>query len=270
MLFEYDGALLHFRADAGTADLLGRDVMDEFLRDYPLAPHRGIVSGRAILDAAVVHVRDLTADPDRSEAMRALPYRSQISVPLLRDGRPIGVLTSASPRVDSFNQAQVELLKTFAEQAVIAITSAETYRALQTRTAELAERNTAFAERIDHQSATIDVLKAMSASAGDARPALETIAQRARALCGALGAVVYSVDGPMMDQIVYHRPDLPAEQLHELRGRFPRPIAGATMAPAITERRILHIRDMELSWPGASEGARRFCEIRHLGAAVAR
>ena len=67
MLFEYDGERVHFRADAGTADLLGRDVLDALLQSYPMAPHRGTVGFRAILDAKVVHVRDFADDPDRSE-----------------------------------------------------------------------------------------------------------------------------------------------------------------------------------------------------------
>ena len=75
----------------------------------------------------------------------------------------------------------MELLKTFAEQAVIAVGSAETYRALQERTAALAQRNSEFGERIEHQSATIDVLKEMSASPDDPQPVFEKIVQRARA-----------------------------------------------------------------------------------------
>ena len=78
----------------------------------------------------------------------------------------------------------MELLQTFAEQAVIAIGSAETYRALQERTAALAQRNSEYGERIEHQSATIDVLKAMSASPGDTQPVFDLIAERVRAVCG--------------------------------------------------------------------------------------
>jgi GAF domain-containing protein len=144
----------------------------------------------------------------------------------------------------------------------------ETIADLRTEIAALrAERDEAltrhesdYSERIAHQAATIDVLKAMSASPGDARPALETIARRAWALCGAQGVFVYSVDGPMIDIVVYHRPDLTAEQLQELQAwfsRWPRPVAGVAMAPAVTERRILHIRDID-AWPRASEMARRF------------
>ena len=68
------------------------------------------------------------------------------------------------PRPGISPPRQVELLQTFAEQAVIAISSAETYRELQARTAALAARNSEYGERIEQQSATIDVLKAMSAS----------------------------------------------------------------------------------------------------------
>jgi GAF domain-containing protein len=79
----------------------------------------------------------------------------------------IGALAMGSRERGGFSDTQVELLKTFAEQAVIAIGSAETWRALRDRTTELAERNTAFAERIEQQVATIDVLKVMAASPGD-------------------------------------------------------------------------------------------------------
>ena len=92
----------------------------------------------------------------------------------------------------------MELLRTFAEQAVIAITSAETYRALQERTAALAERNSEYGERIEQQSATIDVLKVMSSSPGDAQPVFELIARRALEFCGAAGARLVEFDGVLL------------------------------------------------------------------------
>ena len=80
----------------------------------------------------------------------------------------------------------MELLRTFAEQAVIAVGSAETYRELQTRTAALAQRNSEYGERIEHQSATIDVLKVMSASPGDAQPVFDLIVRRAQEFCNGM------------------------------------------------------------------------------------
>ena len=106
--------------------------------------------------------------------------RSVVGVPMLRAGTPIGAIALGRRVPGDFTATQVELLRTFAEQAVIAIGSAETYRELQERTAALAARNSEYGERIEQQAATIDVLKVMSASPGDARPVFELIVERAR------------------------------------------------------------------------------------------
>ena len=101
-----------------------------------------------------------------------------------------------TPRAGRFGETQVALLQTFAEQAVIAIGSAETYRELQERTAALAERNSEYGEQIEHQSATIDVLKVMSASPGDAQPVFELIAATGAAIVRGDGAsVLFEFDG---------------------------------------------------------------------------
>ena len=92
----------------------------------------------------------------------------------------------------------MELLRTFAEQAVIAVTGADTYRELQERTAALAQRNSEFGERIEHQSATIDVLKVMSASPSDARPVFQLIVDRARTFCGADHAMTALLEGDLL------------------------------------------------------------------------
>src|SRR3984957_10586425 len=69
---------------------------------------------------------------------------------------------------------------------------------LTARTAELAERNSEFGERIDHQAATIDVLKAMSASPGDAQPVFDLIVRRANQLCNGAGAALFEFDGTLV------------------------------------------------------------------------
>ena len=84
-------------------------------------------------------------------------------MPLLREGQVIGVIVLSRVEPGGFTDSQVELLQTFAEQAVIAIRSAETYPRVAGTTAALAQRNSEFGERIEQQAATIDVLKAMSA-----------------------------------------------------------------------------------------------------------
>ena len=106
--------------------------------------------------------------------------RTVLGVPLLREGEVLGTINLARKRVQAYTERQIELVRTFADQAVIAIENARLLGELQQRTDELAARNSEFGERIEHQSATIDVLKVMSASPGDPQPVFDLMAGRAR------------------------------------------------------------------------------------------
>ncbi len=172
--YEYDGELVHFRAWRGFSDA----QLEAVRRQFPRRPSRATVAERAILEGRVVYVRDYAADPDIAPATRELGLGSVLAVPLLRDGKAIGTINWASPRADGFTDAQIELLKTFAEQAVIAIGTTATFRALQDRTRDLAES-------LEMQSATADVLKAISRSAFDLDAVLDTLTRSAATLCAA-------------------------------------------------------------------------------------
>ena len=163
----------------------------------------------------------------------------------MRDDVVIGVIALSGER-GGFCDSQVELLQTFAEQAVIAITSAETYRALEERTAALAQRNTEYGERIEHQAATIDVLKAMSASPGDPQPVFDLIVDRARDLCDAYGATVFEFDGTEIHwRAATGVSDDPAVRV-AYEAQFPMvPSRGWAFGRAILDRRIIRIDDME-------------------------
>ena len=164
------------------------DADEAYERLFPMVPTRGSITCRAILDRQTIHVRDMATVPGVSAAVRNLGYKSQISLPLLRDGAAIGAVSMTSGEIGGFTDSQVALLQTFAEQAVIAITSAETYRELQQRTGDLQES-------LEYQTATSDVLKVISRSTFDIQPVFETIVETAARLCDADIAIITNREG---------------------------------------------------------------------------
>ena len=122
-----DGDLLRLNATSG----MTAARTQEFATAYPLPVSQAFAGGRAILTRDTVQVPDTQADPGFAQRGTNAWHRSVLAVPLLRAGVPIGAIGLGRSTPGAFSAAQVELLKTFAEQAVIAIGSAETYRALQ-------------------------------------------------------------------------------------------------------------------------------------------
>ena len=115
-LFEYDGTLVHRRTRSRTAWFADPTAWAAYDAGWPRVPDRGSLSCRAILDGTILHVRDMDAEPGVSAEIRALGQKSQVVIPLMRDGRAIGAITTSSPRVDGISETQIELLKTFAER----------------------------------------------------------------------------------------------------------------------------------------------------------
>jgi len=132
---EFDGSLLHWRAATGISE--DPAVREAAKAAFPTPPTPDMAAGRAILDRAIVHLRDHETEPGLRRF--SLTVKSSVVVPLMRGGVPIGTLHMGSRERGGFSDTQIELLKTFAEQAVIAISSAETYRALESRTRELSQ-----------------------------------------------------------------------------------------------------------------------------------
>ena len=113
----------------------------EYVKDIPIEAERGSAFGRALLDGGVVHIPDVKADPEYTltEAQRLGDYRTVLTVPMLREGVPIGVLSLTRSEVRPFTDKQIELATTFADQAAIAIENVRLFERVEARTRELAK-----------------------------------------------------------------------------------------------------------------------------------
>src|SRR5262249_42023136 len=152
----------------------------EYVAHYPLRAGRDTVVGRVLLEGAVAHIPDVLADPEYRffEGQKLGGYRTALGVPLLREGTPIGVIILTRPTVRPFSDQEIELVNTFADQAVIAIENVRLFDEVQARTDELSES-------LQQQTATADVLKVISRSAFDLKSVLQTLVESAGHLCGA-------------------------------------------------------------------------------------
>ena len=165
----FDGSLIHPVAYYGWT---GEEI-EAVQRDYPRPPGTESTTGRAILTGDVVHVPDTSIDREYGleSVLQTIRMRTGLSVPILQDGNPVGAITVARREVAPFSQAQIDLLKIFADQAVIAIENARL----------IAETR----EALEQQTATAEVLGVINSSPGDLKPVFDAILEKAHTLCNA-------------------------------------------------------------------------------------
>jgi GAF domain-containing protein len=175
VIFRLDGGIYRFAA--------GYSVIPAYLeieRRSPISPGPGTLVGRAAATRQVVRIDDAWTDPlyEKKEEAKLGKHRSMIGVPLMRAGEPIGVIGLSRSRVDPFSEREIELVTTFADQAVIAIENVRLFEAEQKRTQELTES-------LEQQTATSEVLQVISSSPGQLEPVFETMLENAVRISGA-------------------------------------------------------------------------------------
>ncbi|WP_141938225.1 GAF domain-containing protein [Bradyrhizobium sp. UNPA324] len=204
----------------------------EFLRVHPIIPGRSTVTGRAVLERRPVQVLDVAADPEYSlrESTTMAGQRTALAVPLLRENEPIGAIVIARRRVQPFTEKQIELVTTFADQAVIAIENVRLLEQLQTRTRDLSEA-------LMYQTGSADILRVIASSPTEVGPVLKAIVESACGLCEAYDALVVLRDG---DDLVIqaHHGQVPVVWSRRSIS------AESPTGRAIIDRRTVHVHDL--------------------------
>src|SRR5262245_52944216 len=209
----------------------------EYATNLPLMPGRGSAVGPCLLEGSIAHLPDVLADPEYAypEAQRLGGFRTVLAVPLLREGKPIGVIFLSRRSVRPFTDKQIELATTFADQAVIAIENVRLFDEVQARTRELSET-------LQQQTATADVLRVLSSSPGELKPVFEAMLANATRICEAKYGILFRYDdGSFYPAATLNPPPALADFLQQ-RGRF-LPAAGTALDSAIKTKKVIHIED---------------------------
>jgi GAF domain-containing protein len=193
------------------------------VRTLSFRPGRDTVTGRTLLELQTVQIADITTDPEYalSAAASVGKIRTVIGVPLLREGDPMGVMQLARTRNEPFTERQIELIRTFADQAAIAIENARLLNELRQRTTDLTERTADLTEALEQQTATSEVLHVISSSPGDLEPVFATMLGNAARICDAKFGNIFRWDGDAMHLVATHNTP-PA--FAEYRKRRPLPL----------------------------------------------
>ena len=228
-VFRFDGSLIHMGAMYGVTEA-EREASE---RTFPLPPGRTSATTRALENREVVHIPDVKTDPEYTPSLHV--FGTALSVPMLHDGVPMGAITVTRPHVERFSDAQIELLKTFADQAVIAIQNVRLFNELNERTRDLEES-------LEYQTATSDVLQVISRSTFDLHPVLDTLLQTAARLCNSDSGGVTVKDGDVFRYAAIY--GVSDELTDVLRQRPLVPGRDTVAGRTVLEGRVVHLADV--------------------------
>jgi hypothetical protein len=227
-VFRFDGELIHFMHSYGYS----REAIETLRHFYPMRPGRGSCAGRAILNGKVEQVPDARADPEypQGNVPDIMKISSIVAMPMVKERRPVGAIALVRAAKGTFPQRQIDLLKTFADQAVIAIENARLFEEVQAKTRDLQEA-------LVHQTGSANILKVIASSPTDVKPVLEAIVESACELCNADDAVVHLREGEDLRYGAHHGTLPVGFKSHAISRDF---VAGRS----VVDRIPVHIHDV--------------------------
>ncbi|MGH9202559.1 MAG: GAF domain-containing protein, partial [Vicinamibacterales bacterium] len=184
---------------------------------------------RWIREHGALHIPDIRAQNEFPAMGSLSDWRTILVVPLRQQGELVGVLNGRRIEVRPFTPAQIKLLETFADQAVIAIENVRLFKELQ-------ERNRDLTEALEQQTATSEILRVIASSPTDIQPVLNTVAESAARLCGASDANIRLREGDGLRSVANYGP-LPSIAVFSVS-------RGSATGRSVVDRRTVHIDDL--------------------------
>ena len=241
MIFREDGGLMYLAASNGASD-----AFVEYVKSHPIAPGREAATGRAALEARTIHILDIENDSEYRYGGHALErYRTIVAVPLMRDGKPVGVLTLWRHHVEAFTPRQIALVETFADQAVIAIENVRLFNETK--------------EALQQQTATAEVLRVISGSVTDTQPVFDAIVRSCRHLFAGKAVALVMPRGEMLESVAYAS-DNPDDHADSVLKPWPLD-RGSGAGTCILESRLVVVAD-------TAEAAKQFSRMPQLAIAL--
>jgi GAF domain-containing protein len=251
-IFRREGDKYHLAASNGFSP-----EYREWMASHQIEVGRQTLVGRTALEERTVHIPDVLADPEYAwaESIKRGGFRTMLGIPLMREGIPIGVIAACRSAVEPFTAKQIELVTTFADQAVIAIENVRLFDEVQARTDDLRES-------LQQQTATADVLKVISRSTFDLQTVLQTLVESAARLCDAEKATITrQKDGVLFRGEFYGFSD---EFMDYVRNVPVVPDRGSATARALLEGAVVHIPDVQADPDYTFNEAQRLGDFRTI------
>jgi PAS domain S-box-containing protein len=238
-IFQKRGELYHLTAEYGYSP-----EMLEYGRAHPIAPGIDSNVGRTALTGAVVQIPDVLADPDFKALgyQRVGKFRAMLGIPIIREGVVEGVFSLAKPEPGLFAPRQVELVQSFADQALIAIENTRLFNQIK--------------EALDHQTATSEVLGVISSSIADPKPVFERIVDSIERLFDFKQIGIFLAPGDGLVHMAARR----GSQMELIDSLYPQPVEQSAVPVVIGARRQVYYPDV-LNGPNVPPTVRRAAEI---------